>query len=195
MHTDGNRWTFTRKFAKKKGQSNFLKRLDEARSYFPELDGHTVKIGITINADGKADLIGKGVFFRSRNVSYYVMGHELTHLLQEMEGLPKSERSCDIFTMARGALFCDESPNYVKIPKRMVDEKGFIRNDYREFIHGMARIAVNLKNSGERRYIQWFERTLKELMVKDVYTQEEGLELPEWIVLQEPNQTTLEEFF
>ena len=125
MHADGNRWTFTRKFAKKKGQSKFLQRLDEVRSYFPELDGHTVKVGITINADGKADLIGKAVYFRSRNVSYYVIGHELTHLLQEMEGLPKSERSCDIFTMARGVLFCDEAPNYVKIPKRMVDEKEF----------------------------------------------------------------------
>ncbi len=195
MHADGNRWTFTRKFAKKKGQSKFLQRLDEVRSYFPELDGHTVKVGITINADGKADIIGKAVYFRSRNVSYYVIGHELTHLLQEMEGLPKSERSCDIFTMARGVLFCDEAPNYVKVPKRMIDEKGFIKYDFREFVHGTARIAVNLKNSGERRYIQWFERTLKELMVKDAQNQEEIFELPEWILLQEPKQTTLKEFF
>jgi hypothetical protein len=195
MHTDGNRWTFTRKFAKKKGQTKFLKRLNEARSYFPELDGHSVKVGITINADGKADLIGKGVYFRSRNVSFYVMGHELTHLLQQMEGLPKSERSCDIFTMARGVIFCDESPNYVKVPKRMIDEKGFIRNDFREFIHGTARIAVNLKNSGERRYIQWFERTLKESLAKDAYYMEDSFDLPEWILLYEPKQTTLEEFF
>jgi hypothetical protein len=194
MHTDGNRWTFTRKFAKKKGQSKFLERLNEARSYFPELDGHTVKVGITINADGKADLIGKGVYFRSRNVSYYVMGHELTHLLQELERLPKSERSCDIFTMARGVLFCDEAPNYVKVPKRMVDEKGFIRNDFREFIHGTARIALKIKNSGERRYIRWFERTLKDLIIKDAYTQEEVFELPEWVLLQELKQTTLKEF-
>jgi hypothetical protein len=194
MHSDGNRWTFTWKFAKKKGQSRFLERLNETRSYFPELDGHTVKVGITINADGKADLKGKGVYFRSRNVSYYVIGHELTHLLQEMEGLPKSERSCDIFTMARGVLFCDEAPNYVKVPKKMVDEKGFIKDDFRDFVHGTARIAVNLKNSGERRYIQWFERTLMELMLKDANDQEEVPELPEWILLQEMKQTTLEEF-
>ena len=195
MHTDGNRWTFTRRFSKKKGQSKFLERLNEARSYFPELDGHTVKVGITLNADGKADLIGKGVYFRSRNVSYYVMGHELTHLLQEMEGLPKSERSCDIFTMARGVIFCDEDPNYVKVPKRMMEEKGFIRDDFREFVHGTARIAVNLKNSGERHYIQWFERTLKESIVKDVIYHGEAFELPEWILDQELKQTTLEEFF
>ncbi len=194
MQADGNRWTFTRNFAKKKGQSKFLERLDEARSYFPELDGHTVKVGITINADGKADLKGKGVYFKSRNVSYYVMGHELTHLLQEMEGLPKSERSCDIFTIARGVLFCDEAPNYMKLPKRMVDEKGFIKDDFREFVHGTARIAVNLKNSGERRYIQWFERTLKEFIGREPISKEEVFELPEWIVRQESKQTLIDEF-
>jgi hypothetical protein len=160
MHSDWKRWTFTRRFEAKKGQSKFLERLDKARSYFPELDGITVKVGITINADGKADLQGKAVYFRSRNVSYYVIGHELTHLLQEIQGLPKSERSCDIFTSARTVLFCDESPNYVKVPKDMVDESGFILEHYREFVHKTARSASALRRAGKRFYISWFERTL-----------------------------------
>jgi hypothetical protein len=153
---DGKRWSYTRNFAKKKGQSQFLLRLDEARSYFPELDGHCVKLGITLNADGKADLEGKGIFFRSRNVSYYVMGHELTHLLQQMEGLPKSERSCDIFTMAKTVLFCDEAPNYVKVPKGMVDENHFILEHYRGFVHRTARSAAALRRAGKKFYISWF---------------------------------------
>ncbi len=194
MHLDGNRWTFTRRFAKKKGQSRFLRRLDEARSYFPELDGHTVKVGITINADGKADLKGKAVYFRSRNVSFYVMGHELTHLLQEMEGLPKSERSCDIFTMARRVEFCDEAPNYVKVPKRMIDENGYILERFRKIIHDVAVASVAMKRDGERRYIRWFEETLEDIQVRENQNQWDAFESPEWVLREEPIQTSLEEF-
>ncbi|UCE39123.1 MAG: hypothetical protein JSW00_07875 [Thermoplasmata archaeon] len=163
MHSDGNRWTFTRKFAKKKGQSRFLKRLYEARNYFPELACETVKVGITVNADGKADLKGKAVFFRSRNVSYYVIGHELTHLLQEAGDVPKGERSCDIYTMARELKFCDEAPNYVKVPKRLLDDRGFIRKEYRGLVHETAKTALIMKNMGKKRYISWFERNLVEI--------------------------------
>jgi hypothetical protein len=194
MHSDGKPWTFTRRFTAKKGQSRFLRRLDEARSFFPELEGETVKVGITINADGKADLRGRAVYFRSRNVSYYVLGHELTHLLQEIQGLPKSERSCDIFTLARTVLFCDESPNYVKVPKEMVDENGFILDHYREFVHKTARSASALRRAGKRFYISWFERTLKAALELETTEQYEVHETPEWMLLGEPIQTTLEEF-
>jgi hypothetical protein len=194
MHMDGKPWIFTRNFAKKKGQSKFLARLDEARSYFPELNRQPIKLGITINADGKADLEGKGVFFRSRNVSFYVMGHELTHLLQEIQGLPKSERSCDIFTMARTTLFCDESPNYVNVPKEMIDENGYILEQYREFVHKTAKSASALRRAGKRFYITWFERTLETALEIEAKEQYETFETPEWMLLQEPIQTTLEEF-
>lgn len=167
MNLDGNRWTFTRKFKAKKGQSRFLKRLDEARSFFPELEGETVKVGITINVDGKADLKGKAIYFRSRNVSFYVMGHELTHLLQEMGKVPKGERSCDIYTMARRVKFCDEAPSYVKVPKRLLDEKGFIRKEFRGLVHETAKTALDMKKFGRRKYISWFEKTLGEVCGDD----------------------------
>jgi hypothetical protein len=192
---NGKRWTFTRNFLKKKGQSRFLERLDEARIYFPELDDICVKVGITINADGKADMQGKGVFFRSRNVSFYVMGHELMHLLQEIQGLPKSERSCDIFTMARTVLFCDESPNYVNVPKEMIDDNGYILGQYKEFVHKTAKSASALRKAGKRFYISWFESTLQTALEIEAKEQYEVYETPEWMLLQEPIQTTLEEFF
>lgn len=195
MSLDGKRWTYTRYFAKKKGQSRFLMRLDEARSYFPELDGITVKVGITINADGKADLEAKAVFFRSRNVSYYVMGHELTHLLQEIQELPKSERSCDIFTMARTVLFCDESPNYVKVPKGMMDENSFILEHYRGFVHRTAKSSAALRRAGKKFYISWFERTLEDALEIEEKEQFSNLETPEWMTINEQKQTTIEEFF
>jgi len=157
---DGKQWTFTRKFKSKKGQSRFLKRLNEARSYFPELEGETVKVGITINAPGKADIVGKGVFFRSRNVSYYVMGHELTHLLQGSGHVPKGERSCDLFTLARRVEFCDEAPNYIKVPKRLLDGRGYIRKEFRGMVHETAKAALVRKEMGRKNYIAWFEKEL-----------------------------------
>jgi hypothetical protein len=194
MHMDGTPWIFTRRFAAKKGQSKFLERLNESRTYFPELDGITVKVGITINADGKADLLGRAVFFRSRNVSYYVIGHELTHLLQEIQGLPKSERSCDIFTMARTPLFCDESPNYVKVPKEMLDDNRFILQHYREFIHKTAKSAAALRRAGKKFYISWFENTLNEAIRIEAMDHYDLYEVPEWMQQNEPIQTTLKEY-
>jgi hypothetical protein len=150
MNLDGNQWTFTRKF-------------NVARSFFPELEGKTVKVGITINVDGKADLKSKAVFFRSRNVSFYVMGHELTHLLQETDKVPKGERSCDIFTLARRVEFCDEAPSYVKVPKRLLDEKGFVRKEYRGLVHETAKTALEMRKMGKKKYISWFEKNLVEI--------------------------------
>lgn len=157
---DGKRWTFTRRFTAKKGQSRFLKRLDEARGFFPELDGETVKVGTTVNVDGKADLTFKAVFFKNRNVSNYVMGHEFMHLLQGMGKVPHGERSCDLFTMARGVEFCDQAPNYLKVPKRLLDENGFIRRELRGMVHETAKTAIMMRESGKRKYISWFERAL-----------------------------------
>ena len=156
------RWTFTSRFLAKKGQTKFLKRLEEARNFFPELESETVKVGITINVPGKADLKSKAVYFRSRNVSSYVIGHELTHLLQETGGVPKGERSCDVYTLARNVEFCDEVPNYVKVPKRLQDGDRFIKKEFRDLVHETARTALALRSSGKKRYISWFEKTLQD---------------------------------
>lgn len=164
---EGNRWSFTWKFAKKKGQSNFLRRLNKARNYFPELEGEKIKVGITVNVDGKADPKGKAIYFKSRNVSFYVMGHELSHLLQEMGEIPKGERSCDIFTLARSVEFCDEAPSYVKVPKRLLDEEGFVRKEYQGLVHETAKTALTMKSYGIKRYILWFEKTLVEICGKE----------------------------
>ncbi|UCF08632.1 MAG: hypothetical protein JSW28_02785 [Thermoplasmata archaeon] len=173
MHSDGTRWTFTRRFAAKQGQSRFLGRLNEARNFFPELEEETIKVGITVNVPGKADPKNKGVYFRSRNVSYYVMGHELTHLLQGMGRVPSGERSCDLYTLAREVEFCDESPNYIKVPKRLLDGDGFIRREFRGMVHETAKTAINLKAQGKRRYIAWFEKTLEDICMVEEMTIDE----------------------
>lgn len=141
----------------------FLKRLDKARNFFPELQGETVKVGITVNVDGKADSKSKAVYFRSRNVSFYVIGHELTHLLQEMGTVPKGERSCDIYVLARGVEFCDEAPNYLKVPKRLMDGRRYIRREFRGLVHETAKAAITMRALGKRQYISWFEKELEDI--------------------------------
>jgi hypothetical protein len=194
MNLDGNQWTFTRKFKAKKGQTRFLKRLDKVRSYFPELDGETVKVGITINADGKADSKSKAVYFRSRNVSFYVMGHELTHLLQEIGKVPKGERSCDIYALARRIEFCDEAPNYVKVPKRLLDEKRFIRKEYRGLVHETAKTALEMRKLGKKKYISWFEKNLVEICGDESEKKTDFFESRDKFSKVISVQTTLENF-
>jgi hypothetical protein len=194
MNLDGNQWTFTRKFKAKKGQTRFLKRLDKVRSYFPELDGETVKVGITINADGKADSKSKAVYFRSRNVSFYVMGHELTHLLQEIGKVPKGERSCDIYALARRIEFCDEAPNYVKVPKRLLDEKRFIRKEYRGLVHETAKTALEMRKLWKKKYISWFEKNLVEICGDESEKKTDFFESRDKFSKVISVQTTLENF-
>lgn len=194
MNLDGKRWSFTRKFKVKKGQTRFLKRLDKARSFFPELDGETVKVGITLNADGKADSKSKAIYFRSRNVSFYVIGHELTHLLQEMNRVPKGERSCDIYTLARRVEFCDEAPNYVKLPRRLKDEKGFIRREFRGMVHEMAKTAVTMRSIGKRKYISWFESSLEDICKKQNEIKGSPFEFKVLISKRFSTQSKLEDF-
>jgi hypothetical protein len=62
----------------------------------------------------------------SLDVSYYLIGHELTHLLQgkasEAFGgrkIPDGERACDVFTIARCQALCDAIPCYLHIEKRV----------------------------------------------------------------------------
>jgi hypothetical protein len=93
-------------------------------------------------------------------VSDYVLGHELTHLVQEVAGLPTTERSCDILTMARAVAFCDEKPYYVSIPDSMITDNGFILDRYRGFIHQTAQLATAMRKKGKRNYIKWFEQAL-----------------------------------
>jgi hypothetical protein len=168
MHFNRNipRWTFTSRFTAKKGQGKFLRRLNEVRNLFPELEDHTVKVGITLRVDGKADLESKAIYFRSRNASCYTLAHELTHLLQGMEKVPGGERSCDLYTLARHVNFCDQAPNYLKMPQKLLDENGLILEKYRILVHDTAKAALQTRTYGKKNYITWFEKVLEDLFIQ-----------------------------
>lgn len=157
MTSEVPRWRFTRPLSKKKGQRRLFEKMDQARDLFPELVGRTITVGVSMRSDGLACTEAWSIWFRSRNVSYYVIGHELTHLLQGGRGVPEGERSCDIFTLARSDLFCDQAPTYLKLPSSVVTHNGWVRIGRRYMLHHLAKEAVEEKGGGRRNYIKWFE--------------------------------------
>jgi hypothetical protein len=71
--------------------------------------------------------------------------------------VPYGERSCDVFMLARlpSSLYPRNRDFYVKIPKRIIP--------FPERIAQTARKALELRETGMRNYIVWFETELKTL--------------------------------
>jgi hypothetical protein len=101
--------------------SELIQRLESALALFPELGDDPVTVGVTASRwlDGLAipseRLIRLNPF--RRRVTYFTIGHELTHLLQPpgMPLIPGGEVQCDIWTLARDELFLDEKPTYFRV--------------------------------------------------------------------------------
>jgi hypothetical protein len=139
------------------------RRIERAYYEFPELKQKHVRVGLTNKrwldgyADGEDFCIRLNV--RRRNgVSYFTIGHELTHLLQKpgLGTVPEGEVQCDIWTLARSKLFLDEMPGYLDV--HPVTEKDWARHAAR--VHRLCRRALEVRQSN-RRYIVWFRESLQ----------------------------------
>jgi hypothetical protein len=85
---------------------------------FPELANRAISIGVTTSAEGTAQAESMIVRLNVRPrkpVSYFTIGHELTHLLQSggLRTVPDGEVQCDVWTLARSELFLDDRPSYL----------------------------------------------------------------------------------
>src|SRR5262245_38306602 len=90
-------------------------RLENSLAQFPELANRTITVGLTKSADGTAEIESMTIRLnvrRRRPVSYFTIGHELTHLLQNggLGIVPGGEVQCDVWTLARSDLFLDDRP-------------------------------------------------------------------------------------
>src|ERR1051325_3915955 len=110
--------------------------IDHTMGFFPELDGKTITIGYTRKHLGSATVIYRKetvlrliIRLKIRKLSYQTIGHELTHLVQGLtrgdrrsgalryQGhIPAGEKQCDIWTLARDEIFCDDAPTYLQLP-------------------------------------------------------------------------------
>lgn len=137
-----------------------LRKVLYTRRFFPELDGRTVRVGLTRAASGMAVPGGNQVWFNPSQLSYHTISHEFVHLLQGRHGIPTGERSCDLFSMARHWTLNDTPPYYVRVPIEFLDANGKLKPESARLIHTLACRAIELRRGGKRQYISYFERAL-----------------------------------
>ena len=142
----------------------FDNMLTETLTHFPELEGDHIDVGVT-RAFGYAAFALTGDKSRIKirfnpvaKLSYHLLGHELTHFVQRLGTIPHGETQCDIWTLARHAIFCDEPPAYLRIPRAIEDAW----NDHAATIQALCIEAINQRANGRRRYIVWLERIIAE---------------------------------
>lgn len=85
-----------------------------------------------------------------------VLAHETMHAFQYIgRKIPHGERSCDIYMLARlpTKFYPREREFYVKVPQKILSSSP-------ERIMETAKKAIELRNSGTRNYIVWFEQEL-----------------------------------
>ncbi len=157
-----------------------VRMLKESVQQFPELRDQSLRVGYTktklgvafIPTDLRAPLY---IRLRVRGLTYNTIGHELTHLLQGLtklappEGgianaaatagrLPGGETQCDIWTLARSELFCDDAPTYLRMPHT-------VRDNWRQYARRVRTLCIEAisQRSRRRTYIRWLESQIAEL--------------------------------
>jgi hypothetical protein len=164
---------------KKRLTHRALKMVERSLEYFPELHGKKITVGYTRTHLGSASIVYRRetvsrliVRLKVRKLTYQTIGHELTHLVQGLahgdrsrpksvdeQKIPAGEKQCDIWTLARHALFCDDAPTYIKMPK-------IVREHWPEYADSMRQlcIAAIARRSIHRLYIQWLEAEAAKLI-------------------------------
>jgi hypothetical protein len=154
-------WTFSRLALRSRHLSRIRERLEFVRGFFPELSGVTVRVGLVLKPGilgwGSLDPEQPGVWVRPRRLDYFTIAHELTHLLQARSLVPRGERACDLWALARSPLVVDHPPSYLALPREL---KGLrqLEPAHSQLLHQAAQRAIAARQEGNRRYLLAFER-------------------------------------
>jgi hypothetical protein len=152
--------------------------IQSSLAYFPELDGKSITVGYTRKHLGSATVVyRKGIVsqlvirLKVRKLSYQTIGHELTHLVQGLAGgdrraaspvrgahIPSGEKQCDVWTLARDRIFCDDAPTYIRMPRFMREHWPA----YAEAVRDLCIAAIE-KRKSHRLYIRWLEAEIRRL--------------------------------
>jgi hypothetical protein len=155
--------------------------IESSLRHFPELNGKKITVGYSRVNLGSATVAYRAgavsrlvIRLKVRALTYQTIGHELTHLIQGLahgaraksrlkgdQRIPSGEKQCDIWTLARHALFCDDPPTYLKMPRAMRERWG----DYAAAVRQLCIAAIE-KRKQERYYIRWLESELRQLVRK-----------------------------
>ena len=152
--------------------------IERSLPYFSELRGKAITVGYTRAHLGSASVAYRAgrvsrliIRLKVRKLTFQTIGHELTHLVQGLshgdrrnpgfdhtEGIPAGEKQCDIWTLARAPLFCDDPPSYLRLPRVLRD--GW--PDYAEDVRKLCIGAIE-KRKHYRHYIRWLEAEIGKL--------------------------------
>ncbi|MFA5313063.1 MAG: hypothetical protein WC375_07105 [Methanomassiliicoccales archaeon] len=137
-------------------------RIRKVREWFPELDGvpidfRLMKEGYYVGyCDWKLNRIRLSPSALSCN---HVIAHELTHMASYFcGGIPKGEKACDLWTLARSPILNEVSPPYLDLPDMIRAE--WDRNTA-GLLSDLARTSIKQRELGMRQYIKWFEESVK----------------------------------
>lgn len=168
-----------------------LRMLDDALRHFPELKGRKITVGYTVAHLGSAVVpLSDGgaarltIRLKVRQLTYNTIGHELTHLLQALSRIgpdrkpederriPCGEKQCDIWTLARSSLFCDDAPTYIRLPRA-------VRKNWPAYARPVRQlcIAALAKRKSYRLYMRWLESRIKDLALRPMAAPKESGQL------------------
>jgi len=157
---DRPRWTFSRRVLASPHRARIRERLEFVRRFFPELDPITIRIGLALKRGilgwGSLDPERPGVWVRPRRLDYFTIAHEFTHLLQARGLVPRGERACDLFALARSPLLVDHAPGYLRMPRAIGRRK--VDPLHATLLCDAARVAIAGRERGDRRYLKRFEQ-------------------------------------
>ena len=100
---------------------------------------------------------------RRKGVSYFTIGHELTHLLQKpgLGIVPDGEVQCDIWTLARSRIFLDGMPTYLDVDPCRDEDWKFHAGAVRELC-----IRAIEERTCRRKYIVWLRNMIGEYFTR-----------------------------
>lgn len=158
------RWRLSRLVERSPHRARVLERVEYVRRFFPELDGITIRVGFAqkpgVLGWGSLDPEQPGIWVRPRRLHLFTVAHELTHLLQARELVPRGERSCDLHALARSALLNDTPPSYLRVPRTL--RRPSLDETQAHALCQLARESLAAREQGDRRYLLRFERALAE---------------------------------
>jgi hypothetical protein len=132
---------------------------------FPELKETTITIGYTRKHLGSATVVYRtGVIsqliirLKVRNVTYQTIGNLTAPRATDSTRIPSGETQCDIWTLARDPLFCDDPPTYIKMPRIMRERWA----EYSESVRELCIAAIEKRHT-QRHYIRWLEDEIRKL--------------------------------
>ena len=139
-------------------------------SFFPEIQDREIRCHWSTRLETSVALWRREnstIVLSRKGRDCATIAHELTHACQEYIGFPSGEEACDIFMMARSARYLDSLPCYINRAVPEMEEHWQNNELSGEILHALANLAIEQRNSGNRRYIKWFKETLAGLLSGD----------------------------